>query len=252
MPISNLNSLSPTYHNLQAQRIEMNRRRIYAKSQMIVAGRTIPDPLDLPIGHGRRLEAAVLFLDICNFTRRPSETAGEQEAQVRILSLFFSEMIRIVSDYGGKVEKNTGDGIMAYFAKSSGSGDPRQRAVASAMTMFHAASSFINPNIHASGLEELDFRICIDFGWMTVARFGAAQRFNHIVAVGSVANRTSKMLQHAGANEILVGDAMLEGLPTVWLQKHVTAKSVETGWQYPNGAPYTFWLFDGRWFLPNR
>jgi len=34
---------------------------------------------------------------------------------LRVLNLFFTEMIRIVEDYGGAVEKNTGDGLMAYF-----------------------------------------------------------------------------------------------------------------------------------------
>ena len=251
MPILNLNSLTLTYHNLQARRIELNRRRIYAKSQMIFGGRIIHDPLDMPIGHGRRLEAAVLFLDICAFTQRRSETAVEQEAQVRVLSLFFSEIIRIVGDYGGTVEKNTGDGVMAYFARSSGPGDPRHRAIACAMTMFHGAYYFINPKISASNLEELQFRVCLDFGWITVARFGAAQRFNHIVAVGAVANRTLKMLRHAAANEILIGDAMLQGLPTVWLEDHVVAKTAETGWSYPNGVPYRFWRFDGRWVSPS-
>ena len=54
------------------------------------------------------------------------------------------------------------------------------------MSMFYAADHFINPIIQNSGLEEIDFRICMDFGWITIARLGAAQRFNHIVAVGSV------------------------------------------------------------------
>lgn len=252
MAISNLNSLSFTYHSCQARRIDLNRRRIYAKPQMVFGGRVIPNPADLPIGHGRRLQAAVLFLDICGFTQRASETAAEQEAQVRILSLFFSEMIRVIGDYGGIVEKNTGDGLMAYFAQSAGPGDPRQRAAASAMTMFHAASNFINPIIVHSGLDEIRFRICIDYGWITVARLGAAQRFNHIVAVGASANRTSKMLQHAGANEILIGDAILDGLPMNWRQGHVVPKVHDTGWQYADGTPYVFWLFDGRWPVPQR
>ena len=89
------------------------------------------------------------------------------------------------------------------------------------MSMFYAADHFINPIIQNSGLEEIDFRICMDFGWITIARLGAAQRFNHIVAVGSVANRTSKMLGHAHPNDILVGDAMLEGLPAPWLENHL-------------------------------
>ena len=47
MPISNLNSVTLTYHNIQARRIELNRRRIYAKSQMIFGGRIIPESRDV-------------------------------------------------------------------------------------------------------------------------------------------------------------------------------------------------------------
>lgn len=252
MPINDLSCIKLTYHNVQSARIELSRRRIQAQQTTVNFGRVIPNPADLPIGRGRRISASILFLDISGFTDRPSESATEQEAHVRVLSLFFSEMIRVVSDYGGTIEKNTGDGIMAYFAGSGGAGDVRQRAVACAMTMFHAADNFINPIIEASGLLRLNFRICVDYGWITIARLGAAQRFNHIVAVGSTANRTSKMLHHAGPNEILIGDAMLGGLPTNWLQELVSAKSYETGWHYPDGTPYTFWLFDGRWLVPQR
>lgn len=251
MVISNLNRISRLYHNLQSRRIEISRRRISAQKQAVFGGRLIPDPADLPIGRGRRLDAAVLFLDISGFTSRPSETPAEQDIQVRVLSLFFSEIIRVVGDYGGTVEKNTGDGIMAYFARSAG-GDARHRAVACAMTMFHAAAEFVNPIVVQSGINSIEFRICIDYGSVTIARLGAAQRFNHIVAVGTTANRASKMLTHAAAGDLLIGDAMLTGLPTAWLQNHVEAKSLQTGWQYPDGTPYTFWLFNGRWTIPTH
>ena len=193
MPISDLNSISLTYHNIQRRRVDLSRLRISALQQTIAGGWLIPNPADLPIGRGRRLEAAVLFLDISDFTLRPSETQAEQDGQVRVLSLFFTEMIRVIGDYGGTVEKHTGDGLMAYFGKRSGS-DSRHRAIACAMTMFHAAEQFINPIIRQSGLAEIGFRICIDYGSITIARLGAAQRFNHIVAIGATANRASKML----------------------------------------------------------
>lgn len=252
MPVTDLGRISLTYHNLQSRRIEANRRRIQALQNTISDGRVIPDPADLPIGRGRRLEATVLFLDISGFTARPSETAADQEAQVRVLSLFFSEIIRVVGNYGGTIEKNTGDGIMGYFSRSSGPGDVRHRGVACAMSIFYAVDQFINPSIERSGLEPIRFRICLDHGWITVARLGAAQRFNHIVAIGAVANRTSKMLAHARANELLLGDAMLDGLPSKWLRDHVEEKSSQTGWHHRNGQPYTFWLFDGRWNTPTR
>jgi adenylate cyclase len=252
MAVSNLNQISLTYHNLQSRRIEVSRRRISAQGQTIFAGRVIPDPRDLPIGRGRRLEAAVLFLDISGFTQRASETAEEQDMQVRVLSLFFSEIIRIVGDYEGTVEKNTGDGVMAYFAGSAASGDGRHRAVACAMTIFHAADRFINPIVEQSGLSPLRFRICIDHGSITIARLGAAQRFNHIVAVGTAANIASKMLQHTLAGELMVGSAVLDGLPADWRRDHVRATGVDTGWNYRDGTPYEFWLFEGRWNVPTK
>ena len=243
-----LDRFNAAYGATQQRRVEVTRRRIESQNATIAPGRIIPDPLDLPIGKGRRLNAAVMFLDISGFTRRRSETAEEQDAQVRVLSLFFSEMIRVVSDFGGTVEKNTGDGIMAYFARGGLAGpDVRHRAVVCATYMFHAAEQFINPVITRSGLEPLSFRICIDQGWITVARFGAAQRFNHIVAVGSAANRTSKMLAEAGPGELMLGDSMLDGLPTHWVHDHVTLKTYDTGWNYNDGRPYGFWLFGGRW-----
>ncbi|MDP9412780.1 MAG: adenylate/guanylate cyclase domain-containing protein [Pseudomonadota bacterium] len=246
-----LDLFSRAYHELQARRVEITRRRIRAQDQTVARGWIIPAVQDLPIGRGRRLEAAVLFLDISGFTSRPSETAEEQDAQVRILSLFFSEMIRIVGDFGGTVEKNTGDGIMAYFGRPRRSApDTRQRALVCALYMFHAADHLINPVILASGVDPLRFRICLDFGSITVARLGAAQRFNHIVAVGTAANRTSKMLAHAGPGNLLIGDAMLPGLPADWLEQHVEHTGTLSEWFYDDGQAYNFWRYRGRWPAP--
>lgn len=250
MAIIDLSRITRTYHNLQARRIEVMRRRIQAQSKAIAFGHVIPDPADLPIGRGRRIEAAVLFLDISGFTSRPSNTQDEQENNVRVLSLFFSEVIRVIQDYGGTVEKNTGDGVMAYFSRRSGGGDPRHRALACAITVFHAGDQFVNPIVLASEIMPLSYRICVDFGWITIARMGAAQRFNHIVAVGTAANRTSKMLGFAHGGEIMIGGDVLAGLPPEWIRAYVKLATTETGWMYPDGTAYPFFLFNGRWVLP--
>ena len=224
------------------------RRRIISTSKTISPGWVVPAVQDLPIGRGRRLEAAVLFLDISGFTHRPSETPEEQDIQVRVLSLFFSEIIRVISDFGGTVEKNTGDGIMAYFGRGIRSApDTRQRALVCALYIFLAAERLINPQVVASGIAPLQFRICIDFGMITIARLGAAQRFNHIVAVGTAANRTAKMLSHAAPGDLLIGDAMLNGIPAAWLTEFLAHTGTESGWVYDDGKTYNFWRYDGRW-----
>ncbi len=243
-----LDRFSSGYEEMQRRRIELTRVRIAQQNSTLNNGRIIPDPADLPIGRGRRIDASVLFLDISGFTNRPSGTASEQGDQVRVLSLFFSEIIRVVGDFGGTVEKNTGDGIMAYFARDGANGaDVGHQALVCATYIFHAIDKFVNPIIIRSGLEEIRFRICIDRGPVTIARLGAARRFNHIVAVGSVANRTSKMLRHADPGDLLLGDSVLAGLPAQWVQDHVSLKTSETGWTYHDGRSYGFWAFTGRW-----
>lgn len=218
----------------------------------VTAGRVIPADGDLPIHGGRRIDATVMFLDICKFSARPSWTAPDQENLLRILSLFFTEMIRIVQDFGGTVEKNTGDGLMAYFTRQPNiDTTPQKQAVATALTMFYATAHIVNPIIRASNLGPLDFRICLDHGPITVAQVGAARGFNGIVAIGTTANIAAKMLDVADANTILVGTKVLEGLPADWVRSFAVFKTSETGWCYTDsGEPYSFWEYNGRWTEP--
>lgn len=218
----------------------------------VTPGLVIPTVDDIPINDGRRLEATVMFLDISKFSARPAWTEEEQQALLRILSLFFTEMIRIIEDYGGEVEKNTGDGLMAYFVRHpEDTVSVQQRAVAAALTMFYAADNLINPKLKASGIPRLDFRICLDHGPVTVAKVGTARGFNGIVAIGTTANIASKMLSFAEPNSILIGTDVKEGLPVDWQVRWVTLKTVETGWVYRStGFSYAFWSYIGRWKEP--
>jgi adenylate cyclase len=243
--------LTKSYFDRQVARTAAVAAQIRARSG-VANGRIIPLANDIPIHAGRRVDATVMFLDICKFSTRPSSTPADQEALLRVMALFFSEMIRVVEDYNGFVEKNTGDGLMAYFTKDPNSSiSSQQRALAAAMTMFAAATHIVNPAIVRSGYDPVDFRICIDHGPITVARVGAAQRFNGIVAIGAAANIACKMLVEAGTNDILLGEDVLPGLPAAWVEAHVSLQKEDTGWTVtPSGDPYRFWRYDGRWTLP--
>lgn len=244
--------LTSAYQRAQIDRVVATLTKITARPTPLVQGRIIPQADDLAIHDGRRLEATVLFLDICKFSGRPCENAQEQSVIVQVLSLFFTEMIRIIEDHGGVVEKNTGDGLMAYFAQNDLPGvSIQQRALACTLTMFSATETLINPVLARSNIPTLDFRVCMDHGHITVAKVGAARRFNGIVAVGTTANIASKMLSVAKANTILLGDAMLPGLPQLWMDRFVHLETRDTGWTYRQSqAPYSFWRYTGRWRIP--
>src|SRR5690242_9018684 len=107
--------LGITYWDKQTERLQRMLEEIRKTPVATAAGRVIPGNQDLALGTGRSLRAAVMFTDICGFSARPSANQAEQNAMLNILNFYFSEMIRIAEEYGGTVEKNTGDGLMAYF-----------------------------------------------------------------------------------------------------------------------------------------
>lgn len=251
MPSPSSNELTAAYYRAQIDRIVSTLNKISARSSSVGLGHVIPNTDDIAIHNGRRIEATVMFLDICKFSQRPCESAEEQTSIMQVISLFFTEMIQIIEDHGGVVEKNTGDGLMAYFARNDLTGITiQQRALSCALTMF-AAADLINPVLQRADIQPLDFRVCMDHGFITVAKVGAARRFNGIVAVGTTANIASKMLSVAKENTILLGDNMLRGLPPVWLREWVKVETEDTGWHYRQSqAPYPFWRYNGRWKAP--
>ena len=244
----NYDALENSYYESQVKRIIESVKKLRAES--ISAGRVVPGTDDMVLGTGRRLKMAVMFIDISEFSSRLSEEEREQRLILDAMTVFFTEMIRIAEDYGGTVEKNTGDGLMAYFEDSGGTPEEfgTKRAVSCALTMMYTTEQIINPFLEFLKLELISFRIAIDYGWVTISRLGAAKRFNTIVAIGTTANISSKMLSFAGPSEILIGERARNQLPLLWQTQWTEKLNAETGWIYrESGAMYPFYKYNGRW-----
>jgi class 3 adenylate cyclase len=245
--------LTLAYWNDQIQRTLAILAKTQERARAVVTGREVPQDEALLLGTGRHLQMAVLFLDICGFSSRPSGSASEQALVVHTFSLFFTEIIRIAEDYGGTVEKNTGDGLMVYF--EDGGGEPPEdgckRAVAAALTMLFVTENAINPILQNSQIEPVKFRIGIDHGGVTIAEVGAARRFRSRVAIGATANIASKVLDVAGLGEIVIGDQVFKRLPAAWRTNYAQLHQEYTGWNYvTSGVPYPFYKYTGRWTNP--
>ena len=83
----------------------------------ITDGRVMPDRDEITIGGARRFDLAVL--DICGFSGRPNWLEGEQKTVLAVMNMFMAEMLSIGHDFDGTYEKNTGDGLMAYFGENT-------------------------------------------------------------------------------------------------------------------------------------
>ena len=244
--------MTPEYWNQLKVRVDRHFQKVVERGHSVSKGLAIPADGDLPIGEGRRLWMAVLFLDICNFSSRPNNSAEEQAATTKAFTIFFAEMIRVIEDYEGTVEKNTGDGLMAYFENAGYTTTGATRAVSAAMTMMAINRDIIAPRLSAEDLAPINFRIGIDVGNVTIAEVGAARGFHGIVAIGTTANVASKILDVADAGQVVIGDWVKGELPKEW-HTHVKEHTPQTGFtQGPNQQPYPFHLFDAHWTNTDR
>ena len=118
------------------------------------------------LGEGKHFDImTVMFLDICKFSDRPNWTTEEQKAVLKTLNIFMGEMLSIVRDFGGEFEKNTGDGLMAYFGAGAGSIAESIKPAAEAAVMMHYINDhFIGYLLKKSGYDPIRFRIGIDVG----------------------------------------------------------------------------------------
>lgn len=246
----NYEQIERGYWEAQIQRIRNLRDKIISRGTVLTSGRIIPEGPDLTLGEGRRLKMAVMFLDISGFSSRDMETELEQNTMLSAMNLFFSEMIKIAEDYGGTVEKNTGDGIMAYFEDYTDNilEGGCKRAIACALTMFAANEKLISPILIGSNIFPFNFRISINYGWVTIANLGAPRRFNAYVAIGTTANVAAKMLQKASAGEIIIGESVRNALPIEWQIKYTLIQLEPSGWVYKFSLiPYNLYKYTGRW-----
>jgi class 3 adenylate cyclase len=235
-----------TFSDIQESRTSVDNR--YARLQELLpirCGRTIPDVDGLLIGDARRLTLAILFLDICKFSSINSATLDEQTRVLTILNLFMAEMLRVVKKNGGEFEKNTGDGLMAYF-KSGSERESTQVALETAVAMHFFNDNVITPKFTALGLPHISFRVGIEAGEVIVANVGVKGDHHSIVAVGNTANVACKMMSLIEHGGIVIGHHTLSLLPYGW-STHTKQVGVLPNFNTGDGkTPYPVWSFDYR------
>jgi adenylate cyclase len=238
---------SAYWEDLIARRDE-SVRKLKLQQALTASGTTIPEDEHLVIGEGRHIAAAVMLIDISGFSGWPSANQVEQADVLTVLNLFMSEMIRILRDYGGEVEKNTGDGLLAYFDAQPGEDESEtcKRALGCALTM-HACTAFLINPVLLGSLPKVRFRVGLDYGQLTIARIGSPRVFSSRVAIGSTANVAAKMLAHGSADDIIIGNNLRAQLPTAWSQ-HAEFLTADSGFFYKlSGAAYSLYRYTGRW-----
>jgi adenylate cyclase len=162
-------------------------------ADLIVAGGA-DDPL---ISHRR--EIAVVFIDLRGFTAFAETT--EPELVMQALREYHGAMGRLVEQFGGTLERFTGDGMMVFFNDPVPIPDPAKRAVEMAVAMCGDAKR-LSTQWRRKGFA-LDAGIGVALGYATLGAIGFEQRIDY-GAIGTVTNLAARLCAEAPGGEIYV------------------------------------------------
>ncbi|HEX8295983.1 MAG TPA: adenylate/guanylate cyclase domain-containing protein [Chthoniobacteraceae bacterium] len=144
---------------------------------------------------GVRKNVTVLFSDVRGFTTL-TESAKDPQALVRQLNEYFTEMVRIVFENHGTLDKFIGDAVMAHWGSMVTEGEAKDacRAVAAAVQMRKELAR-LNPLWKERGMLELSFGIGLNHGEMIAGELGASGEYEKVefTVIGDGVNLASRL-----------------------------------------------------------
>jgi adenylate cyclase len=138
---------------------------------------------------GATLEVTILFTDIRSFTTISEKM--DAQSLVGLLNEYFTEMVGIIMDEHGVVDKYIGDAIMAVFGAPVSKADDALRAVRAAVKM-RAALAHLNERLAARGIAPLRTGIGIHTGEVVAGNIGSDRRLEYTV-IGDAVNLASRL-----------------------------------------------------------
>lgn len=135
---------------------------------------------DVADGHHRR-KLTIFFSDIVNFSDIAEELEPEDLATV--LNEYFTEMTEIARRHHGTVDELQGDALLIFFGAPERTSDREHALAAVAMaTEMQAAMPGLNERWRSAGItEEVQVRMAVNTGVVTVGNFGSATRLKYAV-----------------------------------------------------------------------
>jgi len=175
-----------------------------------------------------RKTATVFFFDIRNFTAM-SESLRAEEV-VNFLNDLFTDIVDIIFEYNGTLDKFLGDGLMAVFGVPISSGNDAKNAVKAALKIREAMAGINRIRVEHNHAP-ISFGIGIHTGEVVAGNVGSRKRIDYTVIGRNVnlASRVEALNKHFGT-DILITEATHEkvkDMAVCWPHEAMAVKGVQ-------------------------
>ena len=157
---------------------------------------------------GTKRPVVIFFSDIRGFT--PMSEAMNPDEIAGLLTEYFTEMVDIVFEHSGTLDKFMGDAIMALWGAPIAHEDDPDRAMQCAIDQIETLEK-MNAKWQESGRKPLAIGIGINFGEVFAGNIGSNRRLEYTV-IGDAVNTASRLCSSAGRNEILISEPFYKEL----------------------------------------
>ena len=157
---------------------------------------------------GDKRPVVIFFSDIRGFTPMSENMNPDEVAQ--LLTEYFTEMVEIVFEHSGSLDKFMGDAIMALWGAPIAHEDDADRAMQCALDQLNALEK-MNAMWKEKDRQEIKIGVGINFGEVFAGNFGSDRRLEYTV-IGDAVNTASRLCSVAGANEILISEPFYKAL----------------------------------------
>ncbi len=168
-----------------------------------VAAAMLADPRHTALG-GSIVDVSVLFADLRGFTSYSE--LGSPDQVVAMLNRYFSDVVPLILEHGGTVDKFVGDAMMAIWGAPDRQPDHALRGARAALAMQAAVRRVVERN---PGFPS--FRIGLNSGPALVGNIGSDQ-FRNFTAIGDPVNIAARLQETAQPGEVVIGPGTREAI----------------------------------------
>jgi adenylate cyclase len=179
----------------------------YLSPQLLARLRKEPEAAELG---GEQRDVSVLFADLEDFT--PFSERSSPTEVVAMLNAYWAEVVPVVADEDGMIERFAGDAVMVVFNAAHDQPDHHVRAARAALGFAKASEA-----VAAGHPDWPRFRVGVNSGPAVIGNVGAAEQ-RSFTAIGDTTNLAARLQEFAKPGQVVVGHTTAAALTGATLE----------------------------------